>query len=381
MPNTSAFRLVEVTDTVLLNEFIRLPVQLHKDDPNWTTPLDMERQDALNRDKNPYFEHATAKYWLAERGGKYVGRISAQIDQMAIKQHGAKIGHFGLFACENDQELANFLLQTAENWLRENAMETIQGPMNLSINQEIGLLVEGFDTPSMMMMPHDLPYVQTLLENEGYKTAVNMLAYIRNAHDLFPDTLRKLAERPSAGGKVVLRNLNMKNYTAEIETIMSIFNEGWHTNWGFVPMSDAEIKHSAAELRPIIVPELTCFAEVDGEAAGFFVCVPDVNEMIGDLNGKLLPFGWLKLLWRLKIRGPKTARVMLMGIRKKHAASVLGNMLPLRMIYFVEKYLKKSSIERVEMGWILESNKPVRRIIERVGGKAYKKYKVFEKLL
>jgi hypothetical protein len=207
-----------------------------------------------------------------------------------------------------------------------------------------------------------------------------MLAYIRNAHDLFPDDLRKLAERNS-GGKIELRKLNMKRFDEEIETIMGIFNEGWHTNWGFVPMTDSEIRHTAAELKPIVEPELACFAYVDGEPAGFLVCVPDVNDMIKDLNGNLFPFGWLKLLWRLKIRGPKTARVMLMGIRKKFAKGMLGKFLPLRMIYFIEAYLKKSVIEQVEMGWILEDNLPVRRIIERVGGKVYKKYKVYEKTL
>jgi len=180
---------------------------------------------------------------------------------------------------------------------------------------------------------------------------------------------------------VVLRKLDMKRYTQEIETIVSIFNEGWHTNWGFVPMTETEVKHMGKELRPIINPELTCFAEIDGEAAGFLVCVPDVNSMLHGLDGKLLPFGWAKLLWRMKVRGPTTARVMLMGVRKKYSAGLLGQFLPFRLIYFIEAYLKKSSIEQVEMGWILEDNKPIRRLIERVGGKAYKKYQVFEKLL
>lgn len=373
-------QLIEVTDNKLLQAFIRVPVRVHKNDPNWTTPLDMERRELLDKTKNPYFEHAIAKYWLVKKDHHYVGRISAQIDQMAIKQQGEKVGHFGMFSCEDDPQIAQLLLETAESWLRQHGMEKIQGPMNLSINQEVGLMVEGLDTPSMMLMPHDLPHMAGMLENSGYQTAVNLVSYIRDSHTLFPENLRKLATRKSSD-KVVLRKLDMKNYDQEIETIVSIFNEGWHTNWGFVPMTNAEVIHMAKELRPIIIADLACFAEIDGQAVGFLVCVPDVNEMIRDLNGKLLPFGWAKLLWRMKVRGPKSARVMLMGLRKQHASSLLGQLLPFRMIYFIESYLKASSLDWVEMGWILSDNKPVRKLIERVGGKVYKRFKVYEKSL
>ncbi|MBL1430185.1 MAG: hypothetical protein COA60_001460 [Robiginitomaculum sp.] len=373
-------QLIEVTDNKLLHEFIRVPVYVHRNDPNWITALDMERRALLDQAKNPFFEHAVAKYWLVKQNGKFVGRISAQIDQMAIQQSGEKIGHFGMFCCENDPEIGQLLLQTAENWLQQQGMVKVQGPLNLSINQEVGLMTDGLDTPSMMLMPHDLAHLQGMIKAAGYQTAVKMLSYIRDANTLFPEKLRKLATRETTS-KVVLRPLDMKKYDQEIETIVSIFNEGWHTNWGFVPMTEAEVVHMGAELRPIIVPELACFAEVDGEAVGFLVCVPDVNEMISDLNGKLLPFGWLKLLWRMKIRGPKAARVMLLGMRKKYSGGLLGQILPFRMIYFIEAYLKSSSIERVEMGWILEDNKPIRRLIERLGGKAYKHYQVFEKSL
>ncbi len=373
-------QLILVTSAKLLDEFIKLPERLHKNDPNWITPLHMERRALLDVKKNPYFDHAEARFWLVKKQGRFVGRISAQIDQLAIKTQGEKNGHFGMLACEDDAAIANLLLQTAEDWLRKKGMTRVQGPMNLSINQEVGLMVDGFDTPSMMLMPHDTKYLQAMILDNGYKTATNMLAYIRDANTLFPDALRKLAERDS-GDKVRLRKLDMKRYDQEIELIVSIFNEGWHTNWGFVPMTEPEIAHMAAELRPIIDPNLACFAEVDGDVAGFLVCVPDVNEMIADLNGRLLPFGWLKLLWRLKVRGPKSARVMLMGVRKKYDNGMLGKFLPFRMIYSIESYIKASPLEQVEMGWILEDNMPVRRLIERVGGKVYKKYKVFEKEL
>jgi len=185
-----ALRVLEVTSKKLLDVFIRLQAKIHQNDPNWITPLDMERRALLDPAQNPYFEHAKAKYWLAEKDGKFVGRISAQIDEMAIKERGEPVGHFGMFACENDPDIAKTLLETAENWLREQGMTKVQGPMNLSINQEVGLMVEGFDTPSMMLMPHDQPYLQQMIKDAGYQTAVNMLAYIRDADTLFPDSLR-----------------------------------------------------------------------------------------------------------------------------------------------------------------------------------------------
>ncbi|VAV90073.1 Hypothetical protein associated with Serine palmitoyltransferase, partial [hydrothermal vent metagenome] len=371
-------QLVAVEGKTLLDAFIQLPSDIHHDDPNWIAPLVIERRALLDPAKNPYFEHAKAKYWLVQREGRFVGRISAQIDQMSIQERGENIGHFGMFACEDDPAIAKLLLDTAEDWLRQAGMVKIQGPMNLSINQEVGLMVDGFDTPSMMLMPHDKPYLQAMLQDANYKTVAKLVSYIRDANTLFPEKMRKLAER-KIGSKVVLRTLDMKNYAEEIETIVSIFNEGWHTNWGFVPMTDSEVKHMADELKPIIDPKLACFAEVDGKAVAFIVCVPDVNEMIADINGKLLPFGWLKLLWRMKVRGPKSARVMLMGLRKEYAGGLLGSILPFRLIYHIEAHLKQSPLEQVEMGWILEDNQPVRRLIERVGGVVYKKYQVFEK--
>lgn len=363
----------------MLKQFIRLPDSLHRDDPHYTPPLMMERIGLLDAKKNPYFLHAEAQYWIARKNGRDVGRISAQIDRMAVAEHGP-IGQFGMLAAEDDGAVVEALTGTAEGWLKARGMSRIQGPFNLSINQEVGLLIDGFDTPSMMLMPHDRPYLAARLEAQGYTKVKDMLAYIRGTGHWFPDRLRALATR-ELGANVHLRHINMRRYREEIAGIVSIFNEAWHTNWGFVPMTEAETTHMAREMRPLIREKLAWIAEVGGESAACLVCLPDINGVIGDLKGRLLPFGWAKLLWRLKVKGSPSGRVLLMGVRRKYANRMLGRLLPIKLIYAVEKHVVEAGIKRAEMSWVLEDNKAVRHLIEGVGGTAYKTYRVYEKAL
>ena len=376
----AALSIEPVNSKAELKDFIRLPAKLYASDPNWITPLEIERMGILDPRQNPYFDHAEAQYWIARRDGEPVGRISAQIDQLALQTLNNKTGHFGMLAAIDDASVTRALLETAQDWLKARGMDTVQGPFNLSINTELGILVDGFDTPPMMLMPHDPPWLGAHVEAAGYTKAKDLLAYIRGTAEYFPERWREMAERRS-GGHVTMRMLNMKDYDGEIRKMVTIFNEAWHNNWNFVPMTEAEIAHMAKELRPLICKELTWFADIDGEPAAFIVCLPDINDAIRDLNGKLLPFGWAKLLWRLKVRGPKSARVLLMGVSERFSNGFLGKILPFRLIYALESYLYKSSIERVEMSWILEDNMPVRRVIETLGGKAYKTYRMYEKRL
>ncbi len=362
-----------------LREFIRLSTILYGDDPNWISPLEIERLGILDPGQSPYFEHAEAQYWIARKNDKAVGRISAQVDQLALKANNNKTGHFGMIVAIDDPSVTEALLATASAWLRDRGMDTIQGPFNLSINQEVGLLVDGFDTPPMMLMSHDPAYMGGHIEAAGFAKAKDLIAYIRGTDFLFPEKWRRMAERRS--GHVSMRMFDMKHYDREIKTIVSIFNEAWHTNWGFVPMTEKEAAHMAKELRPLIRKELAWFADIDGEPAAFIVCLPDINGAIDGLNGRLVPFGWLKLLWRLKVIRPATARVLLMGVREKFSEGLLGQILPFRLIYAVESDLFNSPIKRVEMSWILEGNAPVRRMIETLGGEAYKTYRVYEKPL
>ncbi len=368
-----------VINKAQLKEFIRLPNHIYGKDPNWIPALDMERMGILGRKQSPFFEHAEAQYWIARQNGKAVGRISAQIDQLCLEANDSTTGQFGMIVAIDAPAVTAALLQTAQGWLTERGMKTIQGPYNLSINQEVGLLIDGFDTPPMMLMAHDPAYMGTHIEKAGYTKAKDLFAYIRGTDHLFPEKWRRMAERRSA--HVNMRMFDMKNYDRDIKHIVSIFNEAWHNNWNFVPMTEKEVDHMAKELRPLIRKELAWFADIDGEPAAFIVCLPDVNAVIGDLNGKLLPFGWLKLIWRLKVKRPSSARVLLMGVRKKFADDFLGKILPFRLIYALESDLYKSPIKQVEMSWILEDNEPVKRMIETLGGKAYKTYRVYEKKL
>lgn len=358
-----------------LERFIRLPFALHRGDPNWIPPLLMERRDALSTSKNPYFRHADAAFWIARRGGRDVGRVSAQIDRLA--EPGT--GHFGLLAAVDDAAVVGALMDTAERWLQARGALRVLGPFNLSINEETGLLVDGFDTPPMLMMGHDRPYLGGLLERAGYAKAKDVLAYLSEGPEL-PAGVRAMVARPLPPN-VRVRPLRMADYRREVGALTAIFNDAWSGNWGFVPLTDGEIDHMARQMKPLIDERLVWFAEVDGEPAAFAVCLPNLNEAIRDLDGRLLPFGWAKLLWRLKGSGVRSARVPLMGVRRKYADSLLGGLLAFLIIAAVRREAAALGLHRIEMSWILEDNVPMRRIAEAVGGRPYKTYRLYGKVL
>jgi len=358
-----------------LERFIRLPFALHRGDPHWIPPLLMERRDALSAAKNPYFRHAEAAFWIARRGGRDVGRVSAQVDRLA--EPGT--GHFGLLAAVDDAAVVGALMDAAERWLRARGAVRVLGPFNLSINEETGLLVDGFDTPPMLMMGHDRPYLGGLLERAGYAKAKDVLAYLSEGPEL-PAGVRAMVARPLPPN-VRIRPLRMADYRREVGALTAIFNDAWSGNWGFVPLTADEIDHMAKQMKPLIDERLVWFAEVDGEPAAFAVCLPNLNEAIGDLDGRLLPFGWAKLLWRLKVSGVRSARVPLMGVRRKHADSLLGGLLAFLIIAAVRREAAALGLHRIEMSWILEDNVPMRRIAEAVGGRPYKTYRLYGKAL
>ncbi|MFT8244690.1 dATP pyrophosphohydrolase [Roseomonas sp. BN140053] len=373
--------MVPVRGRLALDRFIRLPSRLQAADPAWVPPLRMERRDALSREKNPYFEHAEAAYWIARRDGRDVGRISAQEDRLAPPDaDGTRPGHFGLLAAEDDPAVLRALLDTAENWLRARGLRRVLGPFSLSINEETGLLVDGFDTPPMLMMPHDAPHLGPRLEALGYAKARDVLAYRFDPREELPRGARAALARGVPAG-VVLRPLRLAEYRGEIGRIVAIFNDAWSGNWGFTPLTAAELDHMATQMRPLIHERLVWIAEVHGEAAAFIVCLPNLNEAIRDLGGRLLPFGWARLLWRLRWRLPRTARVPLMGVRRAHASGVLGAMLPFLLIEALRREAALRGLHAVELSWILEDNAPMRRMIEALGAQAYKTYRIYEKAL
>lgn len=376
----TALTIVPVDTPADLDAFIKLPYRLHRDDPNWIPPLLMERRDVLNPKKNPFLKRAAVQLWIAKRGPQTVGRISAQMDPLAAAQRGPEEGHFGMIAGEDDPEIFQALTQIAEDWLRERGATVVYGPFNLNINEETGLLVKGRDTVPMMMMGHDFAYVTQHLEALGYGKVRDLNAFEWKIGAELPAMLRAFERRGETEG-VVVRPINMKKYGDEVRMLGKIFNDAWSENWGFVPMAEDEIEHMASQLKPLIVPELVWFVEVEGDPAAFIVCLPNINEAIADLQGKLMPFGWAKLLWRLKVKGLKSVRVPLLGVRKKYQASMLGPRLVGSLMVKIYRAVEKRGIETLEMSWVLEDNFAMNSLAEKMGGHQYKTYRVFQKSL
>lgn len=368
--------IVPVRGSGDLDRFIRLPAQLAAGDSQFVPPLLLERRDALSPGKNPYFDHAETQFWLAMRAGRAVGRISAQVDRMVGER---EVGHFGMLAAEDDAEIFAALFDAAETWLRERGRRHVVGPFSLSINEESGLLIDGYDTPPMMFMAHDPPYARLHVEARGYAKARDLIAYLYDIARELPHAARTLINRRNPAALTV-RRIDMRRYDEEFVTVTSIFNDAWSGNWGFVPFTEAEVVHMARSLKPILKPEWTVIVEMRGKAIGFGIMLPNLNEAIAGFGGRLLPLNWLRLLWRLK-RGLRTARVPLMGVRRSHSAGLVSALIPFLIIDGMRSGGLASGVRQVELSWILEDNLAMRRIVESLGAVAYKTYRVYEKTL
>ncbi len=371
-------RIVPINGSQDLRRFIDLPWSIYAGDPAWIPPLLIERREQF-APQNPYFAHARSCFWLAYRGTKPVGRISAQIDQLHETRYQDATGFFGLLEAEDEAETFHALLSTAETWLRDQGMSRIRGPFNLSINQECGLLVEGYDTPPMIMMGHARPYYADRIMAEGYRGSKDLLAY-RIATDFSPPALMQVTVK-KAGNYARIRPLRKSYMNEELRILKEIYEDAWSENWGFIPFTEDEFRHLGHSLRLLVEDECVQIAEVDGTPVGMIVAFPNLNEAIRDLDGRLLPFGWLKLLWRLKVKRPTTARVALMGVRKRFQRSALGTALAFMLIDAVRGYCIRRGVREVELSWILEDNMPMRNMLVVIGGVPYKRYRIYEKAL
>ncbi|WP_374764672.1 GNAT family N-acetyltransferase [Yunchengibacter salinarum] len=362
-----------------LKTFITCTRHIYRDDPNWIQPLTLERLDALQAHKNPYFNHAEVAFWLAERNGHVVGRVSAQSDRLAQDRYGTDLAHFGFFEAE-DFETARALMETAEAWARQRGLTRVQGPWSLSANEQAGLLVDGFNTPPVFMMPHGRPDYDGWLKDLGYGEARDMLAYELDLHPGFPEKTHRIVKLARRNKRLNVRELDMKHFDRDLALIMDIFNEAWSDNWGYVPFTEEEAAHAAKALKPIVKPYRTMIAEVDGEPAAFMVTIPDVNHKIRDLNGKLTPIGLAKLLWRLILSGREDRmRVPLMGVRKAYQRGPIGAALAIWMISDSRDNVVDRGATFGELGWILEDNDGMNKILTDIGCKPYKTYRVYEK--
>lgn len=358
--------------------FLGLPWSIYHTDPFWVPPLRFE-QHMLLSPENPYFEHAEARFWLACRRGRPVGRISAQIDRLHLDHHGDRTGFFGLPAAEDNLETFQALLNTAEGWLQSRGMTHVRGPFNLSVNQECGTLVAGFHAPPMAMMGHDSRYVGHRIEQCGYRAVKDLLAYIIGADFRHSRAMETMIHRTRK--RIHTRMIRSASFNEDLEIIRRIFNDAWSLNWGFVPFTPREFEHLGKVLKLLVEARSIRIAEVDGTPSGFMVLLPNLNEAIRDLDGRLLPFGWLKLLWRLKIRHPKTARIPLMGVVRRYQGTLLGAATAYRLIGELQKTALDQDIKTVELSWILDDNIGMRSIIENIGGTPYKTYRIYEKKL
>ena len=367
-----------VTQPGQWRDFLALPHRLYADDPAWVAPLDFEQRQRFSP-RNHFFEHARMQAWIARRDGVPVGRITAQVDELHLRQHGDAAGYFGMLEAEDDPRVFAALFGAAQDWLRGQGMERVRGPFNLHVNEEVGLLVEGFSTPPFVLMGHARPWYGPQVETQGYLGVKDLLAYhIRPDFDP-PRVMTRLAERASE--RVRVRPLRRKHLAEDAAIMRDVFNDAWEHNWGFVPLAEAEWVETVSTLGKLMPDEYIQIAEYDGEPVAFIVALPNLNEATRDLGGKLLPFGWLKLLWRLKVRHPHSARIPLMGVRKSHQHSRLGPTLAFMVIDAVRKPMHARGVTNVEMGWILEDNDGMRNIIETIGGQAYKRYRIYEKEL
>lgn len=361
-----------------MGTFIDVPWRIYADDPLWVPPLRLERRLHFSK-FNPFLKHAEWQAWVAYRNNEPVGRISAQVDQLHRDRYGPRTGHFGLLEMIEDTEVLDALLSSAEDWLAARGTMHVTGPFNLSINQECGILVEGFDTPPMVMMPHSRTWYGLLLEQHGYRPVKDMLAYWVKVDDSPPQLMINLKEKFSK--QVVLRKLRRDRFGEEMETLRDIFNDAWSENWGFVPFTEAEFAELGTSLRLLVPDDFVQIAEVDGIPAAFMAGLPNLNEIFAELNGNLFPLGWIGLIHHLKSRGVRTGRIPLMGVRRQFQNTPLGIALALMVIDAPRQAAISRGIQALELSWILEDNKPMRSILKYMGCKEYKRYRIYGKTL
>ncbi len=368
----------EVTDKKDIRDFLEVPFVTYANDPNWVAPLFFERKEHLDPKKNPYFQHADVKLFVTYRGGKPVGRISAQDDHLRLEIHKDNRGLFGFFDSVDDPAVATALTGAAEDWLKSRGRSGVLGPFNFSINEEMGLLVDGFGTPPNAMMPHGRPHYASLLEEQGFSKAKDVIAYHYTLGPQ-PAILQKVVKRAMASGDFSVRPVNIKDMKNEIRLIRDIFNDAWSANWGFVEWTEAELDRLGKDLKLLVNGNFGYIASYRGEPAAFVVTLPNINEWISGMNGKLLPFNWVKLVGHVIRKKPNSYRMPLMGVRRKFHSTLTGSSLATLVIDAARGYHYARGGKTAELSWILEDNYPVRKIIEAFGATPYKTYRIYQK--
>jgi GNAT superfamily N-acetyltransferase len=365
----------EVTTAADQRRFIDLPWRIYAGDRNWVPPLKAEVRKKLDFQEHPFWEHARAALFLAEKDGQIVGRISAQVDDNYNRLWDEKLGSFGFFECVDDQEVAGALFDAAADWVRRQGMTVLRGPMSPSSNDEWAFLIEGFERPPVLMMPYNPRYYPTLAERHGFVKAKDLLAFYKHASTPMPERLIQVARKLRDNPRLSLRPVNLKDLHNEMVIIKEVYNASWERNWGFSPMTDKEMDLMAADLKNLADPNMVLLAFYDHKPAGLAITLPDLNQVLMHLNGRLGPIGLLKFLYyRRKVKG---SRALVFGFKQEYRR--LG--LPILLFYETEEYMRRRGYEWCELSWNLEDNRLINDFDREVGAEVYKRYRVYEKPL
>lgn len=355
--------------------FRRLPERLYRDDPHWVCPLRMERRDFFDQAKNPFFADAEVELFLAEHDGRAVGRISAHIYPAHNRTHNEKTGFFGFFDCELEYDIAATLWDSARAWLAQRGMKRMRGPANFTTNHEAGMLIDGFDRPPMIMMPYNPSKYPEFAERYGFAKAMDLYAYLAQDSTPLPERVVRIVERIRARSGVVVRPIRMRQFDEEVRTIKAIYDAAWAPNWGFVPMTEEEFFHMAKDLKMIVDPRIVLVATVDGRPVGFSLALPDINQVLIRLHGRLFPFGLLKLVWWTKIqRRIDQMRVLAMGILPEYHGRGIDQLLH----FETRQRGVAAGYHTAELSWVLETNTLMKAVSESLGHSRYKTYRIYD---
>lgn len=368
-----SIQIEKVNSSKDLMRFIKSQWKFYKNDPHWVPPLLMDRKKLLDPKRNPFFEHAEMQLFLAKQNDEIVGRIAAIKNDLHNQSHNDKVGFFGFFECINNQDAANQLFDAAKNWLKAKGLNAMRGPANPSSNDEYGMLVEGFDDEPRILMTYNPPYYIQLCENYGFSKAKDLYAWKLESDKVFgSEKLKRVAQLAQKRAGMVISQIDMKNFKAEVEKVKYVYNKAWAPNWGFVPLTDAEIDAMAKDLKSIVEPSLVLFGEINGKLVGFALVLLDYNAIFKEMNGRLFPFGIFKLFTQKK--KIKWARIITLGIIPEYQKRGLDSVL----YYEIVKRTAALNIFLGEASWVLEDNEMMNRGLEVLNAKPYKKYRIYE---
>ena len=355
-----------------LKRFLEFPYSHYRSDPTWVPQLRIAQKELFDRRKHPFYRHTDAEFFLALRDGRVVGRVAALFDRKHNEFQGEQAGFFGFFECEDDQQAASALLDAAREWLRAKGAQVVRGPVNPSTNYECGLLVDGFDSSPMVMMSYNPRYYGALIEGAGFRKAKDLYAYRSHTAEVAEEKAMRVGDRALRANGLRVRPISMKAFREDVERVWEVYNSAWMRNWGFIPMSREEFLHSAKEMKQILDPELVLLGEVGGQVVGFALALPDINEALKRANGRLFPFGILKILYYGRL--VTNIRILALGVKEEYRTAGVAAAFYATLI----RNARRLGYKTCEMSWVLEDNVLMNRSLEALGAKVYKTYRLYE---